>query len=97
MHKGMYTVVKGLWSMGFSAISDFGVGVFNRVWFHYFWVNSYKCSVRMCIIKFYTQQCNKIYDMTNHWKTITFVRGGDVTFFAMFIYSAFEESFEPGF
>ena len=40
----------------------------------------------MCIIKLYTQQCNKIYDMTNHLKTITPVSGGDVTFFAMFIF-----------
>ena len=40
----------------------------------------------MCIIKLYTHQCNKIYDMTDPIKTITPVRGGDVTFFAMFIY-----------
>ena len=34
----------------------------------------------MCIIKLYNQQCNKIYDMTNHLKTITPVRGGMLLF-----------------
>ena len=39
----------------------------------------------MCIIKFYTQQLNEIYDMTNYLKTIPPL--GDVTFFAVFISS----------
>ena len=34
----------------------------------------------MCIIKLYTQQCNKVYDMTNHLKTITPVEGGTLLF-----------------
>ena len=38
----------------------------------------------MCIIKLYTQKCNKIYDMTNHLKIITLVSRGDVTFVVMF-------------
>ena len=39
----------------------------------------------MCIIKFSTQQRNGIYDMTNNLKIISSVRGGELTFFAVFI------------
>ena len=39
----------------------------------------------MCIIKFSTQQHNGIYDMTNNLKIIISVRGGELTFFAVFI------------
>ena len=35
----------------------------------------------MCIIKLYTHQCNKIYDMTDPIKTITPVRGGGTLLF----------------
>ena len=38
----------------------------------------------MYIIKFSTQQHNGIYDMTNNLKIIISVRGGELTFFAVF-------------
>ena len=45
----------------------------------------------MCIIKFSTQQHNGIYNMTNNWKVIISVRGGELTFFAVFsLYSCFQ-------
>ena len=39
----------------------------------------------MCIIKFSTKQHNGTYDMTNNLKIIISVRGGELTFFALFI------------
>ena len=39
----------------------------------------------MCIVKFSTQQHNGIYDKTNNLKIIISVRGGELTFFAVFI------------
>ena len=38
----------------------------------------------MCIIKFSTQQHNGIYDTTNNLKIIISVRGGELTFLAVF-------------
>ena len=39
----------------------------------------------MCIVKFSTQQRNEFYDMTNNSKIIISVRGGELTFFAVFM------------
>ena len=41
----------------------------------------------MCIIKFYTQQCNKIYNLTDYWKMITSVRVGEGTL--LFVHSLY--------
>ena len=57
-------------------VSDSEMSLFNRALFHYYLVNSYKGGVKKCIIKFYTKQRNKIYDMTNYLKTIITIRGG---------------------
>ena len=46
----------------------------------------------MCIIKLYTQQCNKIYDMTNHLKIVTLVRGGGRYFFCNVYLAHYRES-----
>ena len=73
----MYTVVKALWSIGFGAVFRFRgqslqSGV-DSLFFGQF--------IHMrCFIKFYTQQGNKIYDITNYLKILTFVREADDTF-----------------
>ena len=41
----------------------------------------------MCIIKFSTQQRNGIHDMTNNLKIMSSVRGRELTFFAVFMFS----------
>ena len=43
----------------------------------------------MYIIKFSTQQHNGIYDMINNLKIIISVRGGELTFFAVFSFRTF--------
>ena len=61
--------------------SDSGVSPFNGMQFHYFGSIDANEVSKLCIIKFFTQQLNEIYDMTNNLKIIISVRRGGAYFF----------------